>query len=222
MPIMKETSARLVKEKVPYDLISRDVVQSITYPPALAIYVYLLTLPDGWIVRKRQLIDHFEDLGETKWRRAMKLLKELGVVWIAETRNEQGQVTDRSIVVETLPNHPSVGLPHLSVPTVGKTNALRDTDIIRDTDISLKRFTPPTLEQIKTYQAEKGFTFDPDNFIDYWSSVGWKRGRTPMKDWKATARSWARNETNGKPRQAKQSKIKTISISANEGYDIVG
>lgn len=59
-----------------------------------------------------------------------------------------------------------------------------------------KRFTPPTIEQLKEYQAQAGLTFDPDHFIDYWSSVGWKRGRTPMKDWKATARNWARNENN--------------------------
>ena len=65
-------------------------------------------------------------------------------------------------------------------------------------NISLSsKFTPPSVEQLKEYQAEKGLTFDPENFIDYWASVGWKRGRTPMKDWKATARNWARNESNG-------------------------
>ena len=64
-----------------------------------------------------------------------------------------------------------------------------------------KRFKPPTLSELIHYMDEAGLTFDPEAFIDYWESVGWKRGKTPMKDWKATARNWARNERNGNNRQ---------------------
>jgi hypothetical protein len=87
-----------------------------------------------------------------------------------------------------------------------------------------KRFIPPSVEQLKEYQSQKGFTFDPENFIDYWSSVGWKRGRTPMKDWKATARTWARNENNGtRSTNAKQSAIETVKYSdLYPSNDIVG
>ena len=137
MPIVKETSARLVKQQIPYEIVSRDVVQEITYPPALAIYIYLLTLPEGWVVRKKQVVDHFDGLGEKKWRRAMRELKQLGVVWIAETRNELGHIADRSIMVETIPSSPNVPYPQLGLPTVGKRDALRDTDITRDTDTVL-------------------------------------------------------------------------------------
>ena len=63
-----------------------------------------------------------------------------------------------------------------------------------------KRFTPPSLEELIAYQEEANISFDPVNFIDYWASIGWKRGRTQMKDWKATARNWARNESNGQNR----------------------
>ena len=63
-----------------------------------------------------------------------------------------------------------------------------------------KRFTPPSLEELIAYQEESNISFDPVNFIDYWASIGWKRGRTQMKDWKATARNWARNESNGQNR----------------------
>jgi hypothetical protein len=79
-----------------------------------------------------------------------------------------------------------------------------------------KTFKPPTIDQLREYQAEKGFTFDPDNFIDYWSSVGWKRGRTPMKDWKATARSWARNEKNANTHTNTQSNKNTRRLSASD------
>ncbi len=89
------------------------------------------------------------------------------------------------------------------------------------------RFKPPTLQELVEYQKDKGLTFNSDNFIDYWVSVGWKRGRAQMKDWKATARTWARNENNGqhRPTGGRNPQAST-TISAtdllNKGYDTVG
>lgn len=34
------------------------------------------------------------------------------------------------------------------------------------------------------------------SFFDYYSSKGWKVGRSPMKDWKAAARNWVRRSKN--------------------------
>jgi hypothetical protein len=34
-------------------------------------------------------------------------------------------------------------------------------------------------------------------FFDYYESNGWRVGRNPMKDWKAAARRWKRNQNNG-------------------------
>ena len=31
------------------------------------------------------------------------------------------------------------------------------------------------------------------NFYDYWTSAGWRRKAGPIKDWKATARTWVRS-----------------------------
>jgi hypothetical protein len=75
-----------------------------------------------------------------------------------------------------------------------------------------KRFVPPNIIQLQTYCEEKGFTFDPEGFLDYWKSVGWKRGRTPMKCWKSTARNWARNEKKAGYNGVKKSS-KATSIS---------
>ena len=56
---------------------------------------------------------------------------------------------------------------------------------------SIKRFAPPTLEEVQSYSSEKGYHIDCQRFIDYYESNGWKVGRNPMKDWKAAVRSWA-------------------------------
>ena len=58
-------------------------------------------------------------------------------------------------------------------------------------------FAKPTIEEVKAYFAEKGFKADPEYYYDYFESNGWKTsgGRGAMKDWKAAARNWERNES---------------------------
>lgn len=57
-----------------------------------------------------------------------------------------------------------------------------------------QRFTPPTIQDVKAYIIEKGYHIDAERFIDYYEANGWKVGRNPMKDWKATVRNWARQD----------------------------
>ncbi len=56
------------------------------------------------------------------------------------------------------------------------------------------RFAPPSLDEVKAYCKERGNTVDPQHFVDYYQSNGWKVGRNPMKDWKAAVRSWEQRE----------------------------
>lgn len=56
------------------------------------------------------------------------------------------------------------------------------------------RFTPPTVDEVKTYCTEKGYALDADRFVDYYTSNGWRVGKNPMKDWKAAVRTWSRKE----------------------------
>ena len=60
-------------------------------------------------------------------------------------------------------------------------------------------FSPPSVDDVREYCREKGYNVDPERFVDYYTSNGWKVGRNPMKDWKAALRSWERKEKpNGK------------------------
>ena len=59
-----------------------------------------------------------------------------------------------------------------------------------------KKFIKPTIEEIKSYCTERNNRIDANYFFDYYESNGWKRGKTPIKDWKAAVRTWERKNFN--------------------------
>ena len=73
---------------------------------------------------------------------------------------------------------------------------------------SRTKFKKPSLEEVRAYCEERRNGIDPQRFIDYYDSNGWKVGKNPMKDWKATIRNWeTRNRSSAPaPRQAPQSR----------------
>lgn len=52
------------------------------------------------------------------------------------------------------------------------------------------KFTPPTDEEVRQYVTEKGYHFDPTQFVPFYKSKGWKIGKEPMKDWRAACQTW--------------------------------
>lgn len=59
---------------------------------------------------------------------------------------------------------------------------------------SAKRFSPPTIEEVRSYCKERNNSVDAEQFIDFYASKGWKVGNTPMKDWKAAVRTWEKRD----------------------------
>lgn len=76
-----------------------------------------------------------------------------------------------------------------------------------------KRFIPPTVEQVEEYCQERGNSVDPQRFVDYYQSNGWKVGKNPMKDWRAAVRTWEQN---------RKESPKTQPQSSNPFLDMVG
>lgn len=71
-----------------------------------------------------------------------------------------------------------------------------------------KVFSKPTLLEVGEYCKERKNNIDAQHFIDYYDSKGWVVGNSPMKDWKASVRTWERrkseftpigNKSEGKP-----------------------
>lgn len=79
-----------------------------------------------------------------------------------------------------------------------------DIDIDKETDKDKeinnnkppKRFIKPTLEEVQAYCKERNNNVDAQKWFDYYTANGWKVGKNPMKDWKASVRTWERKDGN--------------------------
>lgn len=71
--------------------------------------------------------------------------------------------------------------------------SIKEIDKDKEIDKEVKgKFKRPSIQEINDYCLEKNLQLDAQSFIDYYDSNGWKVGKNNMKDWKATARRWAK------------------------------
>lgn len=76
------------------------------------------------------------------------------------------------------------------------------------------RFQSPTVDDVAAYCLERKNGIDPQYFVDYYEARGWVlKGGSKMKSWKATVRTWERNNVKGPSRKGRGSR--------NAEYDTV-
>ena len=56
------------------------------------------------------------------------------------------------------------------------------------------RFVKPTVEEVAAHVSAKGYTFDAEQFWNYYESKGWLVGRAPMKSWQSACVTWQRKD----------------------------
>ena len=138
---------------------------------------FILLFESGVIVIKHWRIHNYirgDRKHDTKYETEMDLL----------TVKENGAYTLKNSVSDTCQSNVSqlTGICHTE-DRIGKDSLGKDS----------KRFTPPTLENVKAYCHERKNNVDAVKFVDYYTANGWKVGRNKMKDWKASVRTWERN-----------------------------
>ena len=101
---VKRISATLARtQELPYTTFLNSTIELINNPDALAIYVYLQTKSEHWIVRREDVMKRF-NIGKHRYTEAMKHLRELGLVERSVTRDAKGHVTDNQLVIHYAPN----------------------------------------------------------------------------------------------------------------------
>lgn len=97
-------------------------------------------------------------------------------------------------------------------------------DIEIEKDKKRKRFTPPTLDEVKAYCKERNNRVDPQKFIDYYTANGWTQGKgKSIRDWKACVRVWERNNYDQPKRKEVLPEYMTMTDEQREAYfDFMG
>jgi len=74
-------------------------------------------------------------------------------------------------------------------------STLTSSSLITEKAKTPKKFTPPTIQQVRAYCQERKNEIDPESFIDYFAQQGWilANGRK-VKDWKACIRTWEKRD----------------------------
>lgn len=65
------------------------------------------------------------------------------------------------------------------------------------------RFLPPSIDEVKKYILEKGFSVDAENFVNFYESKGWFVGKNKMKNWKAAVATWEKRDREQPKKQQK-------------------
>ena len=110
------------------------------------------------------------------------------------------------------------GYHSIGKDSIGKDSIGKDSVYSGECDVSHSKnthFKPPTLEEVKAYCIERNNNIDPEYFVDFQEARGWvlSNGKK-MKDWKATIRTWERNNYN-RNHVNKSSKEDAINVVNN-------
>ena len=70
----------------------------------------------------------------------------------------------------------------------------KDKEKDKDNKSVTKKFSPPTIDEVKIYCLNRKNSVDAIKFINHYQSNGWMVGKNKMKDWKAAVRTWEGND----------------------------
>lgn len=161
---------------------------------------FILPFDSGVVVIKHWKIHNYirnDRYKETVYQdeKAQLLLKENG----AYTELPAPGIPDGNQDGYQMETQVRLGKDRLVQDSVGE-DSVEDVPDMNVVNTRSKRFTPPTVDQVREYCEERGNSVNPQRFVDYYSSNGWMVGKNKMKDWKAAVRTWEQKEKSyGRP-----------------------
>lgn len=176
------------------------------------LLVTMMSLPDNWRFSEAGLCAMLQKDGQSAIRSCLKELEQFGYLTRTRTRDNGGRVSN---VVWTICDKPQLENPSVVNPSVVnpnldnhtqlntyKSNTYEsNTDVLNTESKKRKRFTPPTVDDVRQYCYERGNNIDAEAFVDYYTARGWKYGQgRPVVDWRAAVRTWEKREKKDEPK----------------------
>ena len=152
------------QDEIPYFMISREVVQSIDNPLALAIWVYLQSKADDWKVIEADIMKQFK-VGRTSYLKAMKCLREAQLYSVERYKNEENQFVGSVFHVYETPTSTdfhTYGEPHVWESTHTETHTyIKEEEITTEKEINTEDlwllFWANYPKKVAKLPAEKAF-----------------------------------------------------------------
>lgn len=117
-----------------------------------------------------------------------------------ERQKRNGRVTDsnENVTPSNAPVTPNVHIAEAEAEAEAK----EDHSLSPKGTKKPKRFTKPTPQEVTAYAKTIGFDLDGNRFCDHYEAKGWLVGKSPMKSWQASVRTWKGNHAEAaKPKE---------------------
>lgn len=155
---------------------------------------FIIPFENGVVVIKHWKINNYIQVDRYKPTKYKELLQTLAL----DENNSYSKNGNLCIQdVSTLDTQVRLGKVSIEIEKEKGINTLKE-----------KRFTPPSVSEVKEYCDERKNGISAEEFVDFYSSKGWMVGKNRMKDWKAAVRTWEGNrketskkQPNGKPKK---------------------
>ena len=198
MAIQKDTPTSLIKAGGTYVVLPTESAKLIKDPVSFAIWAYLLSKPENWIVRNSEIQDRF-GIGRDKTTSAIGHLRDIGLVWDQFSRDESGKVCGRSLVCSSQPNNAIAVLRNsrnTGEPYYGKDGVLVSIDSLAIKDKSTYDLSLPASADVS-----KPLTKQPENcphqeIIALWHEL--MPELTSVKTWNEKRAKMLKARWNGK------------------------
>lgn len=164
---------------------------------AKLLYGEITTLSNkyGMCFAKNAYFAELYGVSEKTITRNIKLLAKYNLITV-EYCNKKGAIKGRVITVDKnvlattdIEGQKCPETTDKNVPYNNTSNNIKE--INNDKSLFTKKgFEKPTLDEVRDYCLNRKNDIDPEMFIDFYESNGWKVGKNPMKDWKACVRTW--------------------------------
>lgn len=183
---------------------------------AARLLLYMLSMSDDWVFSTNMLAKTFNVAKSTIVARVTEL-KKAGYIKTKNLTDKKGHFTSTTWEIYEEPQTVFGNQPHsektvygknrirfqpYSVSTVfGKTRTIRNNnskEIPNSKEITMVKkniFVPPTVDEVASYCKERNNEVDPEAFVAFYASKGWKVGKAPMKDWKMAVITWEKRSS---------------------------
>ena len=195
-----------------YTQISNAVFQDKRLNEAdVGLLCIMLSLPPDWQFSVAGLCAIRPQSGRDKLAASIKRLENAGylqrslrrdggkfvrTVWeITDTPPTEKPLTEKPLTEKPLTDFPKE-TNTLSNKELNKKelNKKRNTESVPREARERTPFVAPSVEEIESFCSQEQLSIDAQKFVDNYAAKGWTIGSTPVHDWKALVRKWARED----------------------------